>query len=1620
MKPMWTSNPYLSHLIRNDQAAKTSTAHTTSKISAKSQLAEAQTKEEVVIIIRNALIPKLCALYQLEPERLAKEDLMNMYWSGMGTDSLMAVEIRSWFMKTLQVNIPVLKILGGSTVGEVLSIAADIIPPFLIPNIPFNDSNPSSVLEPLGSGSSLTETESNTDQGSGDQCNRLESSISSVSGASSSMQDVPLLPQALYKKTGLSFSQSMFWFMSNFLEDKASLNHTVSFRLTGRFRVEKLETAIKLTAQQHESLRTCIFEQGHEPIQGVMETPAIRGEFRSIQHENQVLQAVQEVHGHLYNLSQGKTMRILLLTLSPTIHFLVVGTHSLVMDGTSLQVFLKDLQQHYLYGHNIGTPTLQFLDYSNQQHVEISSQGFDDQLTYWKARLTPLPPPLPILRLSRVTSQSAVRAYENMRMDTRIGSETKTRIQSLCRRYGVTPFHFYLAAFRALLVRYTDAEDISIGIGDANRASDHMMNSIGVFVNLLPLRFQTKGTQSFGDVLEETRLDPPRSATHTPIFQCFVDYRSGLRKTSTWADCQLELVSFHASTLAYDIALDIIDDPDDDCLAMLILRKDLYNKHDAECLVYSYQKLVEHFSWYPEITLSEPVIFDSRDTQRALDFSKGHSLLSQWPETVSHRIEDVARTYYNDCAVRCIDGTTSTYGDLTCYESVIASALINAGCTPGTRIAVLQEPTPHWISSLMAIMRVGAVYVPLDLGNPESRLIAMTQDCRPTIVLIDEDTRQQVHGLGSSEWTIIDVSSLEMRKPNTTPIIATGQGAAAVLYTSGSSGIPKGIILQHEGLRNWLEFAPQIHDLKREVILQQSSSSFDMSLIQILTSLCFGGLLCLIPRRLRGDAEAITKVICTEGITYTFCCTSELRAWLKYGNPELLALSSWRRAITGGEPGVATLLRSLASLHKGDLRLFHAYGPTETTFTATVMELPYKNCDSEAFRDNVPVGRPLPNYSVYVLDDNMNPVPPEVQGEIYVGGPGVAAGYLNNDELTMERFVTNKYATTVDMTNGWTMLHRTGDLGRWRDDGMIFIEGRVAGDTQIKLRGLRIDLREVESALVKASKFTLEGAVVSVRRLSPESPEFLVAHVVFNPAYPATRYTEVLELLPSQLDLPRYMIPAAILPLDRLPLTNSLKIDRRAISLLGLPEIATSPHSAILTKTEASLANVWNAVIHSQGSKLQNVGPATDFFHIGGTSLSLLSLRARIQDLFGVELRLIDMFDNSTLTSMAQKIEAGNHTRPAVKVDWETCTRLSPTLINQATTCCGITRGRPRVIVLTGATGYLGQALLNALIREPEVKKVHCIAIRNASKRSGMFGHPKVITHEGDLALPRLGLSERVACEIFSAADLVIHNGADVSYIKPFSSLRAPNLESTRELVGMCLPRLIPFHYISSGGACGFAAAAGQEKICPESVARSPPPSTNPPGYAASKWASEVFLEKLSAHHINWPVWIHRPSNITRTDIAEFDLVSNFRYYSRLLRAVPVVRTNIDGWLDMVPLDIVVKGLMDAFHYTGEVDEDKTEERSGLRFLHHLGGVSLSFEDLRTWAGGGHGPEEACGNGSLETVAEISLEEWASRAGSQGMHETVVVFLQTFAARGSMKFPNLVSKCSKGSLDSDR
>ncbi|KAF1963942.1 acetyl-CoA synthetase-like protein, partial [Bimuria novae-zelandiae CBS 107.79] len=473
--------------------------------------------------------------------------------------------------------------------------------------------------------------------------------------------------------------------------------------------------------------------------------------------------------------------------------------------------------------------------------------------------------------------------------------------------------------------------------------------------------------------------------------------------------------------------------------------------------------------------------------------------------------------------------------------------------------------------------------------------------------------------------------------------------SAMILYTSGSTGTPKGILLPHEGIRNWVEAALHLFDMgSDEIFLQQTSCSFDMCFVQIFLALCSGGLLCLVPTRSSADATFLTETIATEGITFTGATPSEYSNWYRYGDRKALSRSSphWRTAMTGGEATTNATLEIFASIagsggYGNTPRLFNVYGPTETTVGATGTELSYLGDFKSA---KISVGKPLAGYLVYVMDERLQPVPVGIQGEIVIGGVGVARGYLKNQNISSERFVSNPLAPEDYRSRGWTTMHRTGDVGRWCEDGTLLVEGRKSGDTQIKLRGLRIDLAEIENSMVKESQNALAQVVVSVRystRPSTQSNEgFLVAHAKFRPNVFSSRGEQqaFLNEILARLSLPQYMRPAAVFPVDDFPMMISGKLDRKAVAQLPLEQERSSslanPQSVTnepLTKTEARLKRLWELCTSCEISKQYSIESNTDFFHVGGNSTLLLKLQHDIRKEFGVSLTLLDLFQHTTL-----------------------------------------------------------------------------------------------------------------------------------------------------------------------------------------------------------------------------------------------------------------------------------------------------------------------------------------------------------------------------------------------------
>lgn len=797
-------------------------------------------------------------------------------------------------------------------------------------------------------------------------------------------------------------------------------------------------------------------------------------------------------------------------------------------------------------------------------------------------------------------------------------------------------------------------------------------------------------------------------------------------------------------------------------------------------------------------------------------------------------------------------------------------------------------------------------------------------------------------------------------------------------------------------------------------VLQQTSIGFDIAYLQVFVALCYGGTLCIVPRAKRVDPSAITGIIAAEGVTMTAGVPSELMNWLHYGDGEALARSAqWKTICMGGEAVTITLLELQALLGpKPPPRFFHIYGPTETTITATSAELFYGRDTAEP----LPVGGAFPNYSVYVLDDQLRPLPPGVQGEVWFGGAGVAAGYLGNAALTAERFVDDPFAPTSFRARGWSTMHRTGDKGRWRPDGSgLQIEGRRTGDTQHKLRGFRIDLQEIEKVMLKEAGGVLSQVVVTVRRTEPDSPEFLVAHAQFHPKdCPEDPRDQQLFLntLSTRLPLPQYMRPAVTFPLEDLPVTSSGKLNRRALAALPLPEMTISCDDHVdgtetiaidLTETEAWLKRTWEKIIPESVVSSHQIGPDTDFFHVGGTSMLLLRLQAEIWKTFGLKVPLVQMFAYSKLGSMASLIDQGTEaeSRSAPTVDWDAETDLSPQTQAMLRTIADhqVANVPPSVVVLTGATGLLGRVLVKRLVADPSIVRIHCVAVRHAKTRASSLPtelkDDKVVLHEGDLALPRLGLSEVETRTVFGSADRIVHNGGDTSHLQGYQSLRSANLQSTKEIVDMCLlvGRKVPIHYVSAASVLQYS---GLDEFGEESAAGHPPPSDAFDGYSASKWASEVYLGKVheaQCSRSRWPIWIHRPTSVVRDENDGGDggeLVPNFLKYCQLLNAVPLM-PNIRGFINLVPLGRVVESL------SREMSAN-VPQQPPLRFLHERGCVDIPLSGLKAYIDARTG----------SSASQLPPDEFARKAAQAGMDEALVAIFERSCSMPPFTWPRLL------------
>lgn len=1502
-----------------------------------------------------------------------------------GVDSLMAVDVRSWFLKELEVDIPVLKILGGSSISDVVAEAIEQVPASVVDL----DALPESATqtEPAQPKKEVDDAPASWEprQGSGSSSDKASTPPSNDSRSfntpaySETPLETPLPEQnkdiikgssndtdtsaATFSPphdavasnevaTPMSYGQSRFWFLNDYLEDKTSFNMTVMFKLTGKMNVERLDRAVQTIAKRHEALRTRFFWSGEQDkriaTQGVSPEPHFRLVHKQLNSEADAKEELKKLHSHTWDLNSWEAAKVFLLSVGDNIHFLLVGGHHISWDGYGFTVLFVDLEAAYS-GRPLPRlgPESQYPAFSKWQTDMYESGRMVKEIDSWRSVIPPDSPPIPLFPFARSQTRPMLDHFSQFEAKAVLPESTVSKLKILARKHRATMFHVYLAALKGLVFSLLpDIDDCFLGIADANRLDKKFMGSLGFFLNLLPIPF-ARGQErtKISDLVQDARdkafatldrsivpwnvilkeLQIPRTNTCAPIFQLFVDYRQIVQDRSIWGGCKLSDEDWLNARNGYDLTLGITDNIHESLLS-LRLQANIYDEPSTHLLLRSYVNVLETFAAGLDINATELPKWAPVDIESAIQAGIGPSMVLEWPETISHRVDDMIAANGSKSAMKDGLGNELTYTQMGNRIDLIARALVAAGAVSGLAVGVFQDPSTDCICSMLAVLKIGATYVPLDRRNSMARLVSVVQQVKPKIVLSDSNTTSEYSLLGAVDCTEIVVSNIRSATTEAPlPIKAKADSPAIVLFTSGTTGKPKGIILTHSNLRAQTESYSRFCDIpaKAAVVLQQTIHSFDVSLDQIFAALTEGGCLVIVPASKRGDPQEVTKMMIEHGVTYTVATPSEYEMWFRYARENLLQCQDWRAAFGGGEHMHDGLVKEFARLGLPGLGLFNNYGPTEATMAITKGEIQYKDPNVEA---HVPAGFILPNYKVIVVDQRMKPVPLGVPGEIVVGGPGIASGYLGLEEMTSEKFIPGNTIHPSRSSDNW---YRTGDRGRLRADGALYVDGRIWGDSQVKIRGFRIEVAEVEAVLLKAAKGALSHAVVTARGVGED--RFLAAHIMFTPEYPQSGRRELLARLESKLPLPSYMQPAVVIPLEHMAVTKNFKLDREAIQALPLPTtVSESTEAEAGASIEETLVNLWKSVIpHDIGV----LTPESDFFDLGGNSIQLVKLQAAIRRELKCMPKLVDMMNKSTVGGMVDIIDGSLQSQV---IDWEAETDIPQRLakaINQAVPTNSIAqkrRGDRVSVILVGAAGYVGRHLLRKLIILSQVSEVCCL-VRPGSEQaiaSELAASPKVKLVQLDLSEPGLGLSPTEFADVAKRADVVVNCAANRSFWDSYDALRPVNVDAVKDLVGLCVAHSGPsaFHMLSSGSVDKY-------------IDGSQPPTDGSDGYVASKWASESFLQKV----VNAPavkakqlqVHLHRPlaaPGRSNSDLLPASAANDAAMTEAIVKdLVGLVRTLgkrpdftvVAGHVDLVPVDTVVKDIVASILPTA--DDDKGE-----------------------------------------------------------------------------------------------
>ncbi|RKH14792.1 amino acid adenylation domain-containing protein [Corallococcus sp. CA053C] len=1048
----------------------------------------------------------------------------------------------------------------------------------------------------------------------------------------------PLVPVPRVGVLPLSFAQQRLWLMDQLEPGSPAYNISSALRIHGALEVSALERSFRALIDRHESLRTTFVVRDGEPVQLIhtafdFHLPVVEvtrlGE--ESERDAEVRRLASEEAARPFSLAQGPLLRASLLKLAEDEHVLLLTMHHIVSDGWSMGVLVRELVSFYESLSSGHTPRaqalpIQYADYAVWQRGWLRDEVLEAQLGYWKQQLSGAPA---LLELPTDKPRPAVRTQRGASLPIHLPLALSEALTAFCQREGVTPFMALLAAFQVLLSRYSGQDDIVVGSPIAGRTQAETEGLIGFFVNTLVLRARVEPQASFRQLLGQVRgttlaahehqhlpfeklveaVQPTRDLSRSALFQAMFILQNAPTEALRIPGLSFQAVEVNTRTAKFDLTLSLQDSPRGFVGAMTYAT-DLFDASTLQRMAGHLGVLLEAIVAAPDTALANLPLLTEAERQQLLINWNGPRADFARDSCLHDAFAAQARRTPDALAVVCRDAQL-TFRELDARANQLAHRLQVLGVGPDVRVVLCVERSVEALVGILGTLKAGGAYVPIDPSYPREWLAHVLQDTGAPVVLTQQRLRDSLPPHTAHELCLdSDAADLahESREAPTTDV--SPEHLAYVIYTSGSTGRPKGVMIQHRSVLNLrLALASTVHAdaRKAERVSVNAPLSFDASVKQLIQVLD-GHTLCIVPDEARADVGELVKRIAQDSLDVLDCSPAHLRLLV---DEELLTRESVpRRVLVGGEAVDPATWSHLAANER--MRVFNVYGPTECTVDATA-------CAFDA-SPTPTLGRPLPNVRVYVLDRTLHPVPVGVAGELFIGGEGVARGYLGRPELTAERFIPDAFSARPG-----ARLYRTGDVARWRADGMLDYLGRA--DFQVKVRGFRIELGEIEATLLQHPE--VHEAVVLAREDVPGDKR-LVAYVTA-----AEGHSLEAEVLKAHLKqhLPGYMVPAAFVLLEALPLNTNGKVDRKA---LPAPEAsASSGYAAPTTPTEELLAGLWADLL-----RVKHVGREDHFFELGGHSLLATQLVSRLRGAFQVELPLRALFEAPTLAALAARVDA--------------------------------------------------------------------------------------------------------------------------------------------------------------------------------------------------------------------------------------------------------------------------------------------------------------------------------------------------------------------------------------------